>query len=58
MSLDINALGYKKLFQVLSELRVYKKGYKNIKSLFGKHLLSLCLFPLNMELHLNALHAS
>ena len=45
MSLDINAFGYKKFFDVSSELWVYKKGYKKIKCPFGKHLLCLCLLP-------------
>ena len=62
MPLDINVLRYKKYFQVASELRVYKKDYKkNIKCLSGKQLLakmSLSLWPLNTELHLNTLHTS
>ena len=51
MSLNINVLGFKKLLQVLSEL----KEATIAECLFGKHLLSLCLLPLNMVLHLNTL---
>ena len=40
MSLDNNVVRYKIFFHVASELRVHKKGYKSIKCLFGKHLMT------------------
>ena len=40
MSLDNNVVRYKIFFHVASELRVYRKGYKSIKCLFSKHLMT------------------
>ena len=40
MSLDNNVVRYKIFFHVASELRVYKKGYKSVKCLFSKDVMT------------------
>ena len=40
LSLDNNIVRYKIFFHVASELRVHKKGYKSIKCLFSKRLMT------------------